>query len=135
MINLNIPQAVDFIYVDCKTTLTVFISLINSTRIPITITITIVNICRYGSIYPQSTDVAITLLLLSQLVKGMNDDYDRHVFTCECYVFSTEADDQIAYAIHTRDFYDLCEISSPGFCTGVCSVEINLPDYFVIYCF
>ena len=54
---------------------------------------------------------------------------------CECYVFSNEADDQIAYAIHTRDLYDLCEISSPGFCTGVCSIEINLPDYFLIYCF
>ena len=62
MINLNIPQAVDFICVDHKTTLTAFISIINSTGIPITIIITIV---RYGSIYPQNMDVAITLLLLS----------------------------------------------------------------------
>ena len=33
---------------------------------------------------------------------------------------SNEIDDQIEYAILTRNIYDLCGVQSDGFCTGVC---------------
>lgn len=35
-------------------------------------------------------------------------------------VCSNEIDDQIEYAIYTRNIYTLCGIQSGGFCTGVC---------------
>ena len=40
-------------------------------------------------------------------------------------VCSNEVYDQIESAILTRDIYSLCELQSPGFCTGVCSIGVN----------
>ena len=39
---------------------------------------------------------------------------------------SNEVDDQIEYAVFTREMYELCGISSGGFCTGVCSYVYSI---------
>ena len=71
-------------------------------------------------------DVALTLYLVNTLVEGMmtlllNTHFLFFFFT---YVFtlccSNQVDDEIEYAILTRNIYDVCGIESEGFCNGVC---------------
>ena len=38
------------------------------------------------------------------------------------YTYSNSVENQVTYATVTRDIYELCEVESSGFCTGVCFI-------------
>ena len=40
-------------------------------------------------------------------------------------LYSDKVHDQIDFVVLTREMYNLCGVSSGGFCAGVCSREIN----------
>ena len=42
-----------------------------------------------------------------------------HVYWDNLLTYSDEVDDQIEYAIITREMYRLCGVPSGGFCNGV----------------
>ena len=50
-------------------------------------------------------------------------------------LYSDMIRDQIDFAVLTGEMYNLCGVSSGGFCTGVCSRERNLIKYYCIYSF
>ena len=46
---------------------------------------------------------------------------------------SIEVSEQIEYPIFTREIYSQCEIASGGFCSGVCSSEIRVTQFIILY--
>lgn len=71
-------------------------------------------------------DVAWILFLVNLLVEGKKwSCWHAYWWASVCAnLYSDEESDQIEYAIFTREIYDFCDITSGGFCTGVCSIEV-----------
>ena len=68
--------------------------------------------CCFNTLLGELLGRRYEMMMLTKLQLIILSLYD--IILC-----SNEVDDQIEYAIFTREMYELCGISSGGFCTGV----------------
>ena len=72
---------------------------------------------------------ASTPYLANSLAEGMYKTISLvwHIKDLYCFLilYSSEVHQQIDFIVHTREMYSVCEITSAGFCDGVCSRDIH----------